>query len=183
MDTLAVLIWTVRRENFMIEGNALRHQMVLPQQQKIYDYWRSKCQIGQFPSRQDIRPEDIGKQLTTTSITEVNNETGRYRIRLAGTGFWNLFNGEIQGRHIDELPIGCRAEYWQKVLDRVVTNKRPYAGVTRPGTPSGGHLAQFWIRLPLADEGQNVSMILGYDHFVKMSGATPQIETVNKIFA
>lgn len=183
MDTSHVLIWGGAQGGYMIEGNALRHQMVLPQQQKIYDYWRSKCQIGQFPSRQDIRPEDIGKQLTTTSITEVNDNTGRYRIRLAGTGFWNLFNGEIQGRYVDELPIGCRADYWKNVLDRVVKNKRPYAGVTRPGTPCGGHLAQFWIRLPLADDGQNVSMILGYDHFVKMNTVAPEVETVNKIFA
>lgn len=178
-----MLIWDSILGGTMIEGNALRHQMVLPQQQKIYDYWRSKCRKGHFPSRADICPEVIGKQLPTTTITEVLEQEGRYRIRLAGTGFWNLFNGEIQGRHVDELPIGCRSEYWKKVLDRVVTNKRPYAGVTRPGTPNGGHLAQFWIRLPLADEGQKVTMILGYDHFVKMNSATAQVETVNKIFA
>ncbi len=167
----------------MLEGNALRHQMVLPQQQKIYDYWRSKCRANGFPSRHDIRPEDIGKLLPTTTLTEVTQDTGRYHIRLAGTGFWNLFDDEIQGRHIDELPIGCRSAYWASVLDKVVANKRPYVGVTRPGTPNGGHLAQFWIRLPLADEGHNVTMILGYDHFVKMDAETEARTQVNKIYA
>lgn len=167
----------------MLEGNALRHQMVLPQQQKIYDYWRSKCRAGAFPSRHDILPEDIGKLLPTTTLTEVNQQTGRYHIRLAGTGFWNLFDDEIQGRHIDELPIGCRSAYWQSVLNKVVEKKRPYVGVTRPGTPNGGHLAQFWIRLPLADEAQNVTMILGYDHFVKMDAEVHGSTQLNKIYA
>lgn len=167
----------------MLKGNALRHQMVLPQQQKIYDYWRSKCRAGAFPSRHDILPEDISKLLPTTTITEIHPETGRYHIRLAGTGFWNLFDDEIQGRHIDELPIGCRSAYWTSVLDKVVANQRPYVGVTRPGTPNGGHLAQFWIRLPLADENQQVAMILGYDHFVKMDSASQSALSQDKIYA
>lgn len=167
----------------MIEGNALRHQMVLPQQQKIYDYWRSKCSADKFPSRHEIFPEDIGKQLPTTTLTEVVAETGRYRIRLAGTGFWNLFDSEIQGRHIDELPMGCRNDYWKNVLDNVVKHRRPYAGVTRPGTPNGSHLAQFWIRLPLADIGKNVTMILGYDHFVKMEAQSSDSSVSDKLYA
>ncbi len=167
----------------MIQGNALRHQMVLPQQQRIYDYWRSKCEAGKFPSRHEIFPEDIGRQLPTTTLTEVDADTGRYRIRLAGTGFWNLFNNEIQGRYIDELPLGCRNAYWKNVLDNVVKNRRPYSGVTRPGTPSGGHLAQFWIRLPLAEKGKDVTMVLGYDHFVKMDAGQAVATDLEKIYA
>ncbi len=167
----------------MVEGNALRHQMVLPEQQKVYDYWRSKCQGANFPSRHDIYPEDIYKHLPTTTITEICQQSGRYKIRLAGTGFWNLFDDEITGRHIDELPIGCRSSYWKRVLDKVVTNQRPYVGVTRPGTPNGGHLSQFWIRLPLADVGRNVTMILGYDHFVKPDGQRQNVALDEQIFA
>ena len=173
----------LREEMRMIKGNALRHQMVLPQQQSVYDYWRSKCRAGHFPSRNDILPEDIHQHLPTTTITEVNNKSGRYKIRLAGTGFWNLFDDEITGRHIDELPIGCRSAYWKTVLDKVVNNKRPYVGVTRPGTPNGSHLAQFWIRLPLADQEHNVTMILGYDHFVKLRKDQKTSQVDQKVFA
>lgn len=167
----------------MIKGNALRHQMVLPQQQKIYDYWRSKCVGGQLPARHDIEPHVIGKQLPTTTITEVCEGAERFRIRLAGTGFWNLFDSEIQGRHIDELPLGCRKDYWQRVLRNVVENKRAYAGVTRPGTPNGSHLAQFWIRMPLSENGTDINMILGYDHFVKMQKAAQPQSDQDKIYA
>jgi len=156
----------------MLQGNALRHQMVLPQQTAIYDYWRSRCKNGSFPSRFDIEPEHITAHLPTVSLLEVKTpEAGpmRYHYRLAGTGFWKLFEDEIQGRYVDELPIGDRREYWDRVLGHIVAKRRPMAGVTKPGTPLGGHLAQFWIRLPLSTNGENIDMILGYDHLVKLS--------------
>jgi len=110
----------------MLSGNALRHQIILPEQQRFYDYWRSKCRGGAFPSRHDILPEDIVGQLTMTR---------------------NLYDDEIQGQYVDELPLGDRCDYWDRILNQVVDKRRPFAGVTRPGTPNGSHFAQFWIRL------------------------------------
>jgi hypothetical protein len=166
----------------MLSGNALRHQMILPEQQRFYDYWRSKCKSGGFPSRHDIMPEDIVGQLTMTSLLGVEQSGSgeemnrRFKYRLAGTGFWNLYQEEIQGRYIDELPLGNRCAYWDRVLGQVVDKRRPFAGVTRPGTPTGSHLAQFWIRLPLSENGKDIDVILGYDHLIKLSDI-PAVET------
>lgn len=169
----------------MLFENALRHQIILPQQQSFYDYWRSKCKPGRLPSRHDIMPEDIPAQLPMTSLVErdVTGEEARYRYRLAGTGFWNLYNREIQGQYLDELPIGCRADYWTNVFDKVITNAKPYVGVTRPNTPNGTHLAQFWVRLPLSDNGTDINMVLGFDHLAKLS-TVPDIQAAEeKIYA
>ncbi|MDB2438409.1 PAS domain-containing protein [Hellea sp.] len=149
--------------------------MILPEQQRFYDYWRSKCKGGVFPTRHDILPEDIVGQLTMTSLLDIEpgecdqNSDRRFKYRLAGTGFWNLYMDEIQGQYIDELPLGDRCAYWDRVLGQVVDKRRPFAGVTRPGTPQGNHFAQFWIRLPLSDNGTDINVILGYDHLVKLS--------------
>jgi hypothetical protein len=171
----------------MLSGNALRHQIILPQQQKFYDYWRSKCRSGSFPSRHDISPEDIKSQLPMTTIMErVQGETPglrRYRHRLAGTGYWNLYQSEIQGRFVDELPIGCRRAYWHRVLDQVIETRKPYVGVTRPNTPNGSHLAQFWVRLPLSTNGTDIDMILGFDHLVKMSDVSQLAPVQEKVVA
>ena len=169
----------------MLFENALRHQIILPQQRSFYDYWRSKCKSGRLPSRHDILPEDIPAQLPMTSLVERDNISGetRYRFRLAGTGFWNLYNSEIQGKYLDDLPIGCRADYWAKVFDNVISNAKPYVGVTRPNTPNGTHLAQFWVRLPLSDNGVDINMVLGFDHLVKLS-AVPEMQAAQeKIYA
>lgn len=169
----------------MLKGNALRHQMVLPQQQKIYDYWRSKCRAGQFPSRHDILPQDIKSQLPTISLIELDTHAQmlRFKYRLAGTGFWSLFENEITGRYVDDLPLGDRCAYWDRVLNQVVRDRRPTAGVTRPGTPRSGHLAQFWIRLPLSKNGTDIDMILGFDQFMKISDIPNPVDEPQKIFA
>ncbi len=153
----------------MLAENALRHQMILPQQQSLFDYWRSKCRNNCLPSREAIEPAEIRAHLPMISILEVNpvKDMTRYRVRLAGTGFWSLFKEEIQGKYLDELPIGDRYKYWERVLGRIVKTGRPSAGVTKPGTPCKAHLAQFWIRLPLSSDGKTVTKILGFDHLVK----------------
>ena len=175
----------------MLQGNALRHQMVLPQQTAIYDYWRSRCKNGGFPSRFDIEPEHITAHLPTVSLVDVTTAKGprgqitanRFRYRLAGTGFWKLFEDEIQGRYVDELPIGDRREYWHRILNNIVEKRRPMAGVTKPGTPLGSHLAQFWIRMPLSTDGTNIDTILGYDHLVKLSAVDGAQENVTRLYA
>jgi len=156
----------------MLAGNAFRHQVVLPEQQALYDYWRSKCRVGRIPSREDIDPADITAHLSMISLIEVHNSgpKTRFQCRLAGTGFWDLYDAEIQGQYLDELPmVPTQKTYWDRVLGQVTEKRRPTAGVTKTGTPLGAHLAQFWIRLPLSRNGKDVHLILGYDHLVKLS--------------
>lgn len=114
----------------MLQGNALRHQMVLPEQTAIYDYWRSRCKNGGFPSRHDIEPQHLTAHLPTMSLLEVTgahaqSRERRYRVRLAGTGFWNLYEDEIQGSYVDELPIGDRRDYWDRILGNIVDKRHP----------------------------------------------------------
>ena len=176
----------------MIKGNALRHQMVFAQQREIYDYWRSKCRGSTLPSRADIEPHDIPSHLKFITLTEpvrgicpTTGKSGstRFLFRLAGTGFYRFYNDEIQGRHVDELPIGCRADYWHRVLSRVVAEGRPYHGVTKPQTPVGSHLAQFYLRLPLSEDGVRIDTILGYDHIVPLEGIVQPVAKSRKVYA
>lgn len=167
----------------MLAGTALRHQMVLPEQRRIYDYWRSKCRAGRIPSRSDINPAEIREHLPMISMVEACTDSGhqRYKYRLAGTGFWDLFEDEITGRYVDELPIGDRTNYWQRVFDRIMSSRRPSVGVTRPGTPVRSYMAQFWVRLPLSDDGETVNCILGFDHLVKNPAALLQPAQTEKV--
>jgi hypothetical protein len=169
----------------MISGNALRHQMILPEQQYLFDYWRSKCRHGRLPCRSDINPADFQEHLPMISIVDICYKTTnpRFKYRLAGTGFWDLFEAEITGKYIDELPIGDRVGYWNRVMGRIASRGRPSAGVTRPGTPWRGHLAQFWIRLPLSEDGEKVTMILGFDHLVRLSDMPELMGVSEKISA
>ena len=156
--------------------------MVFPEQRDIYDYWRSKCRGERLPSSDDICPAELPGKLSMVSYTQpvqCAQKPGqtRYYFRLAGTGFWNFFHSEIQGRYLDELPIGCRADYWHRVLGLVVEGRRPYHGVTKPNTPVGSHMCQFWLRLPLSSDGVRIDTILGYDVIKPLEGVVEPLRS------
>lgn len=169
----------------MISGNALRHQMILPEQQAVFDYWRSKCRAGALPSRDDIDPSEIVPYLPTISLLDVSHDKSgpAFQFRLAGTGLYDIYNREITGTDVRDLPVGSRREYWNRVLGRVVERGRPSAGAVRSALSGKTHIAQFWVRLPLSADGKTVSMVLGFDKFVKLSDVTQSETAEHKISA
>lgn len=169
----------------MLAGNALRHQMILPEQQAVYDYWRSKCKTGSLPSRSDIDPSDLAEYLPTISLLEMSSvgENKRFNFRLAGTGLYDIYGQEITGTDLHSLPRGSRRDYWQRILERVAMRGRPSAGAVRSAISGKTHMAQFWVRLPLAPNGRDVTMILGFDKFVKLSDVAVSESAESKISA
>jgi len=169
----------------MISGNALRHQMILPEQQAIFDYWRSKCRGGRIPSRSDIDPTEIAPYLPTVSLLDIEGsaQARAFRFRLAGTGLYDVFSREVTGTVLTDLPMGSRRAYWDRVLNRVVDRAKPSAGAMRSAISGKTHIAQFWVRLPLSDDGETVSMILGFDKFVKLSDVASAQAESSKISA
>lgn len=169
----------------MLAGNALRHQMILPEQQAIYDYWRTKCKGEALPTREDIDPTDLFAYLPTITMMEVCNqaECEQYKFRLAGTRFYDIYKTELTGQYVSDMPEGSRRAYWNRVLSRVTERRRPSAGVVRSALSGRTHMAQFWIRLPLVDENNRVKVILGFDKFVKLSELETETPEPEKIYA
>lgn len=169
----------------MIAGNALRHQMILPEQQAVYDYWRSKCRGGRLPAHGDIDPADLVEFLPTISLMQLclKSTPARFQFRLAGTGLYDIYGREITGSYLESLPPGSRRDYWQRILNRVTDRARPSAGAVRSNISGKTHMAQFWVRLPLAPNGRDVTMILGFDKFVKLSDVAVGASASTKISA
>ena len=131
-------------------------------QEALYAYWASLRREGRLPSRADIRPADIKSFLPMLSLTEVAGQ-GRFRFRLAGTGLFGMYGSEITGRTLHEVYAGAAAEYWRRELAAVVDERQPAIGVHSLGWRGAPHLSVLWMRLPLAANGTDVDMILGYD--------------------
>ena len=157
----------------MQHTDGLRHQLVTPEQTYIYDYWRSLCDGDTHPNRQDLDPAVLRRHLPFISIYERGADNS-FSVRLAGTGFWNFFGHEIQGRELNDLPLGEGVAYWNRVLSHVTATGEAMAGATRAGTPIGGDLHQLWLRLPLF--GEDGGMVLGFDQFLRapQTAATPR---------
>ena len=131
--------------------------------EELFAYWASRRQAGRLPCRAAIHPAHFKRLLPTISLIDVRNEAPRYRLRLAGTGLYSVYGREITGRSLDEVYNSVAAEYWRGELDKVVRDRRPAVGVHNLSWRGASHVSILWIRLPLASNGTDVDMILGYD--------------------
>jgi hypothetical protein len=132
--------------------------------EELFAYWASLRDGPKLPGRRAIGPEGMKRLLPTVSLIDVID--GDYRIRLAGTGLHTIYGREITGRRTAEIYAGGAAEYWRGELSRVVAQRRPAVGVHNLGWRGASHISLVWLRLPLASNGVDVDMILGYDAVV-----------------
>ena len=144
--------------------------------EELYAYWSSLRAGGALPVRRRLDPGAIKRLLPTVSLTEVTpGGTTDYRIRLAGTGLYGVYGGEITGRRLSEIYNKAAADYWRVELGRVVREARPGVGIHNLAWRGAAHLSIVWIRLPLSRGGSDVDMILGYDAVVGMSALSSGI--------
>ena len=157
----------------MIRGSELtfRAQLVIPEQGQLYDYWIQRAGGRSMPGRRDIHPGDIPRLLPQLSLIDVERDPRRYRVRLAGTRLYDVYGRDITGAYVDELESGGNVGYWTAAYRRVAEGARPAQGIVRSPLAGKDHLVQFWLRLPLSEDGERVTMILSYDAFVPVSKA------------
>lgn len=133
--------------------------------EELFAWWNRLKPPGGLPARRALDPADLKRHLPTVSLTEVRPGAD-YRLRLAGTGLYGVYGGEITGRTLSEVYNAAAADYWRGELDRVVRDRKPGVGVHSLAWRGAGHLSLIWLRLPLADDADGVSVILGYDAVV-----------------
>lgn len=138
--------------------------------EELYGYWATLKQGQRLPSRDDIHPSHFKRLLPTISLIDVLRDPLDFRLRLAGTGLYGVYGREITGRTLGEVYNSSAAEYWRAELTKIVESRRPGVGVHNMAWRGAGHLAILWLRLPLASNGRDVDMILGYDAVVGMHG-------------
>jgi hypothetical protein len=137
--------------------------------EELFAYWASLRAGGRLPGRRDVDPRDIKRLLPTISLIDVAREPLDYRIRLAGTGLYNVYGREITGRRLPEVCGAAAADYWRGELGKVVDEGRPAVGVHNLAWRGAAHLSILWLRLPLAADGRTVDMILGLDAVIGLA--------------
>ena len=131
--------------------------------EEMFAYWASLRQGGRLPGRDAIHPQHFKRYLPTISLIDVSADPRDYRLRLAGTGLYSVYGREITGRTLEDVYAAPAAAYWRTELDKVVDSRRPGVGVHNLSWRGAPHLSILWLRMPLASNGRDVDMILGYD--------------------
>ncbi len=137
----------------------------------IFRYWKSLRRRGRLPSRQDLDPVAIKRRLPTVSLIDVlqpdpQNDAHAFRQRLAGTELFSAYGEEITGKELANIYTPPEALYWAEHLTFVVEQKKPNVGLHSMAWRGAQGLSLFWLRLPLASDGENVDMILGHDALI-----------------
>ena len=154
--------------------------------EELFAYWASRRIGGRLPGRRQIDPNDFKRHLPTVSLIDVvpvevvhgnvapadvaprdvTPGARDYRLRLAGTGLYGVYGREITGLRLDDVYGAAAEDYWRSHLDTVVDERRPAVGFQSMAWRNAAHLSLLWLRLPLASNGRDVDMILGYDLLV-----------------
>jgi hypothetical protein len=140
--------------------------------EEIFAYWASKRVGARLPARSSIHPSHFKRHLPTVSLIDVRSNPRDYSLRLAGTGLYSVYGREITGRTLDEVYNAAAADYWRAELDKIVEQRRPGVGVHNFAWRGAGYMSILWLRLPLASNGVDVDMILGYDALIGAQGQT-----------
>jgi hypothetical protein len=131
--------------------------------EEMFAYWASRRQGGKLPGRASINPGHFKRHLPTVSLIDVFGAPRDYRLRLAGTGLYGVYGREITGRGLEDVYAAPAAAYWRTELDKIVESRRAGVGVHNLAWRGASHLSILWLRMPLASNGRDVDMILGYD--------------------
>ena len=137
--------------------------------EELFAYWASLRDGARLPARCDLDPAGMKRLLPTVSLIDVaRRDPMDFRIRLAGTGLYGVYGGEITGKSLSDIYSTSAADYWRVELGKVISERRPTVGVHNLAWRGASHLSILWLRLPLAANGSEVDMILGYDAVVGM---------------
>ena len=138
--------------------------------EQLFAYWAGLRRGPRLPGRADIQPEPIKRLLPSISLIDVHRDPMTFRQRLAGTGLYGVYGREITGRNLEDIYSTTAADYWRTELAKIVDDRKPAVGMHSLSWRGAAHLSILWLRLPLARNGTDVDMILGYDAVMGMQG-------------
>jgi hypothetical protein len=130
-----------------------------PELRRLYDYWQARRRGRRYPARLDIDPVDIKYALGNVSLVEVAGDPPRFRWRLVGTLLVQRLGYDMTNQWVDDYPNEAYRQYLIDSYRTIVATGEPTAALNErdiDGKPRRFEI----LRLPLAEDGQTINMIL-----------------------
>lgn len=125
---------------------------------EIYQYWLDMKGERAMPSRADLNPADIVHLLPHVSLINVEQETGRYKMRLIGTETVKAMGIDVTGKYLDEFPL--IDGFLRKNYDLLVKKKEPYINFQKLKWSSKSYMDYYALGLPLSSNGKDVDILM-----------------------
>lgn len=128
-------------------------------QRLLIAHWHEcRTSDGTVP-RDAIDPGIVRSTLACLSIVEID-AMGEGRFRIAGSRLRDIFGMDVRGRRVAEI-AGTHGECYALGLSSALERGAPIGGVIETG-----NRLHAWLRLPVADENGDLTMVLCHDELV-----------------
>jgi hypothetical protein len=124
----------------------------------IAHWYECRSSGGRVP-RDAIDPGIVRSTLASLSIVELD-ENGEGRFRIAGSRLRDIFGTDVRGRRVAEI-AGAHGECYALGLSSAVDRGMPVGGLIE-----SGERLHAWLRLPLADDYDQLTQVLCHDELI-----------------
>lgn len=129
--------------------------------QSLEDYWQTLRHAQRLPARTDIAPSEIDSALPYAFILQ-RVAPGIARFRVAGQRLHDLLKMDARGMPLGTLFLPEAREQTQRLLEAAFTGPAIVSiPLASPGTLMRPALKGTMLLLPLRDQGNNATRILG----------------------
>ncbi len=130
---------------------------------RLHAMWESRRGAKRWPSRTDLRPEDIGFILGSVTLVDVLRDPLRFRMRLVGSQIEDVGRRGDQGKMLDDIKPEYYAAFLRPQYSAAATAGEPlfhritFLADTRPNLHP---LTYERALLPLSADGAAVNMLM-----------------------
>jgi hypothetical protein len=130
---------------------------------RVYDYWQARRPSpGMLPGRQHIKPLELNGLLPHVWLCDVRRDPLRFRYRILGTAITMAMGKDVTGYWLDDVHESFVSSKAYADFAAAVQAKAPSLYRGRPQF----HLHKDYVAierllLPLAENGEDVDMLLG----------------------
>jgi hypothetical protein len=141
---------------------SLLSELTSPHLRRLYQYWEDRRGKRWAPRRCDIDPVDFAYALSHVLLVDVDASCDpvQFRYRVHGSALATILGKNMTGRTVADWPQPEHQEMVQISYMDVVLSKLPQRRF-RDRLIDGRHRRFEALFLPLSEDGETVSMILG----------------------
>lgn len=130
---------------------------------RLYDYWLSKFEGGQIPSRAQIDPLDVPDLLSIIFLIDVIDgaDGPEFRFRLVGSKIVEVVGWDPTGQSFTSFYDEENLENMVALYDQVASSGEPFLNSSTAPFSNKDYIRMVRLLLPLSEDGARVDMILG----------------------
>ena len=128
---------------------------------RLLSYWRELCGEREFPSFAEIDPAQIPDLWVNCFVLDIGGHAENPVFRSIGAGLAEQAGMNLVDKSVSDVPDKTFIAAAVVYVDEVLRKNVPISRGGEYFTPDGGRVHYRSILLPMSDDGENVSGLLG----------------------